>query len=516
MISANQLQKWQKGISTRFPIMARFRRQRAVAALEAHRNEPQVVPLLVEAFCSSDAKVGNRAAAALADLTAQEAIDVLGALWAKGRNRQLGEIIVRRGYIAKQPLQIMILTGLKCGKRVKLDRADIVPIVLGLLTDADETVRLAAMRSIEQVAVGVAQDALCNEAIKNPSGPAAQICIRTGKKPSDRERLCLFLFVTRQLDEYFKEDFEFQNLKLQYDRADPAVRGHVMEVVRSGDRRCAGFFGTRSKPVTECTEAEIELAMDSWLRHKEWARLFQACLELPLKWSFPALAPLRQSRWEPDAADLRSVFRQILADAGDQALPPAKQPPASSSVFEQWLARGASGELAQLDEAALCERLKTATPPDGVAIVGAMAGKKSLSTATVKAVQENPHWLVRLAGHAAGIYAPDLAQDSIQDPNYWVTELASAKGILDFWPGKATPADLERLSAAPPEAWAGKLGSARKVLRTVMTHRITTGTFEPMVIEAGEFAGEFVNASGEGLGGDSDFPQKPVRQSDSI
>jgi hypothetical protein len=28
-----------------------------------------------------------------------------------------------------------------------------------------------------------------------------------------------------------------------------------------------------------------------------------------------------------------------------------------------------------------------------------------------------------------------------------------------------------------------------------MGHRITTGTFEPMVVEAGEFAGEFVQAS---------------------
>ena len=130
-----------------------------------------------------------------------------------------------------------------------------------------------------------------------------------------------------------------------------------------------------------------------------------------------------------------------------------------------------------------------------MAIVGALAAKKQVGEATIKAVRESPHWLVRLAGHASGMTPSSLTEDTVQDPNYWITELASAAGVLEFWPGKATPADLERLSAAPAEAWTGKLGSARKVLRTIMAHRITTGTFEPMVVEADEFAGEFVEAT---------------------
>lgn len=88
-----------------------------------------------------------------------------------------------------------------------------------------------------------------------------------------------------------------------------------------------------------------------------------------------------------------------------------------------------------------------------------------------------------------------LTEDTVQDANYWITELASSVGVLESWPGKATPADLERLGAAPAEAWTGKLGAARRVLRTIMAHRITTGTFEPMVVEADEFAGEFVVAT---------------------
>lgn len=407
------LEKWRAGLRATFPILGGIRRRKAIEALEMHREEPDVVRLLVEALACRDRQIAARADAAL--------------------------------------------TGIKAA---------------------------------------AAADALCDEAIKNPRGEAAKLCLRTGKRPGDPERLCLFLFVTRQLDAYFQEDYEFQNLRLQYDRADAAVQTHVMEVVRSGDRRCAGFFGTRSKPLAECTEAEIKLALESWLRHKDWSRLFQACLELPLKHGLPALAELRRSNWEPDSPDLKSVYRQVLADHGDDKPPAPKTPPATSSLFERWLAEGAGGDLARLDEGQLRTRLAAAAPPEGVAIVGALAARKRVGDATVKAVRESPHWLVRLAGHMSGV-TPDvsLTHDTVQDANYWITELAGAAGVLEFWPGKATPGDLETLAAAPAEAWTGRLGSARKVLRTIMAHRITTGTFESMVVEADEFAGEFVMAT---------------------
>ncbi len=70
-------------------------------------------------------------------------------------------------------------------------------------------------------------------------------------------------------------------------------------------------------------------------------------------------------------------------------------------------------------------------------------------------------------------------------------ELVQSSGVLEFWPCKATPADLENLRAAPREAWAGKLGTVRRVLETIMAHRIDIGTYEEMIVEAGEFSGEF-------------------------
>jgi hypothetical protein len=89
----------------------------------------------------------------------------------------------------------------------------------------------------------------------------------------------------------------------------------------------------------------------------------------------------------------------------------------------------------------------------------------------------------------AGISPENLSQDTIQESNYWNAELSSANSLVDFWPGKATlPADLERLSAAPPEAWTGKLGSARKVLRTILSYRNIGVVVKDFVVQADEYA----------------------------
>ena len=82
-------------------------------------------------------------------------------------------------------------------------------------------------------------------------------------------------------------------------------------------------------------------------------------------------------------------------------------------------------------------------------------------------------------------------RDELVDPNHWVSTLAPSRTVLDFWPGKATPVHLEALASAPPEAWEGSLGAARKVLRALIARRVTVGHFEELVVEGDAFAGEF-------------------------
>jgi hypothetical protein len=371
----------------------------------------------------------------------------------------------------------------------------VVPLLVEALKDGDAQVRSTADGALRGLRERDAVAALCQLAIAQPTGPAAKICVETKKRPTDPEQAALLLFVTRQLDEYFKEDFEFQNLRVAYDQASEAVKALVMDVVRGGDRRCLGFFGRR-KPLSECSENEIRLAIESALRHKDWPRLFRAFQELPMKFGFPLLEEFRKSGWEPDQADLKALYSAVLTESKGVSLPAQVPPKEASSVFERWLAEGRTGEFSRLGEAELVERLKDATPPEGVKVVAALAGKAAPGSPAARAVETSLHWLVRLAGHAVGLCGADsdLASDKVKDDNYWVTELVRSVGVLDFWPVKAAPADLDRLNAAPREAFTGKYGVVRRVLRVLLAYRVTTPEMTECVYDAGEFSAEFTEA----------------------
>lgn len=368
-----------------------------------------------------------------------------------------------------------------------------VALLVDALADADEQVRATAEEALRALKERDSVDALCRAATREPAGAAAKICLETRKRPSDHDEACLLLFVTRQLDEYFQEDFEFQGLRLAYDRAESAVQALVMDVVRGGDRRCLGFFGRR-KPLHECSESEIQLAVEAGLRHKDWPRLFRAFQELPMKYGFPLIEQFRQSGWEPEQEDLKALYRGVLAEARGQALPAA--PPAAketSPLFEKWLAEGRAGEYARLGEAELVQRLGNATPPEGVKIAAALATKTTVGSAAAQAVERSGHWLVRLAGHATGLCA-DLARDGVDDGNHWVKELVRSAAVLEFWPVKATPADLDRLNAAPREAFTGNYGVVRRVLRLLLAQRVTAAEIGEVVEELTFDAGEFTEA----------------------
>lgn len=380
-----------------------------------------------------------------------------------------------------------------CARLAAEGSAETVPLLAEALGDRDERVRATADACLRGLKERDAVDALCQAAIDAPAGPAARICVETRKRPSDPEQACLLLFVTRQLEEYFGEDFEFQNLRAAYERAAEQVKAHVMDVVRSGDRRCLGFFGRRKKLV-ECNDGEIRLAVEAGLKHRDWPRLFQALQEMPLKHGFPLLEHFRKSGWEPEQEDLRALYRGALRESAGQALPPQKKAAEeTSSLFDRWLGEGQTGELARLPEGELQQRLSTAAPPEGVRLAAALSKRTEKGSPAALAVQNHPHWLVRLAGYATGLCRTDLREDGVQDENYWVRELVS-ETVLDFWPAKATPADLDQLNAAPREAFTGQYGAVRRVLRLLLAYRVTAPEIGEVVVEGGEFAGEFTEA----------------------
>jgi hypothetical protein len=333
-----------------------------------------------------------------------------------------------------------------------------------------------AETALRQVREAAAVEMLCKAAIKNPAGRTAAICKSESLRPADPEEMCLFLVVTGQLDAYAKEDSEFQYLRPAFERADPDVKARVMAIYRSGDRRLDGFIGTGderiagSKKLENCTDEEIRHFIDSRLRHNEWPKLFSAFVRMPLRLGLPLLPRFRNSGWAPEDPELRSVLSGALAELGQES-PAAAH---TSAVFERWLKEGSASAASRTAEQQILETLRHAAPPDGVRAVGALAALPRLSDGARKAVRDTAHWLVRLAGVVTGVAPLELTAGPSE--NYWLRTLAYSKAIMDFWPSKATPADLDALAAAPPEAWIGQLGQARRILRLLIANRVGTDT----------------------------------------
>ena len=370
--------------------------------------------------------------------------------------------------------RIPILGGMRRRKAMdeiesRINDPDVIPLLIKAVSHSDESIANRADAALRKLEPGEACDRLCDLATREPKGRMAKICIKQEYRHTDPQQNVLLLFVTQQLEEYFKEDYEFQHLRPAYDAAGDGVKRHVLEIVRGGDRRCAGFFSTKSKTLLESSEEEILAAINGFLKHKNYSELFQACLQLPLKYGIRVLERLAKTKWTPDDAELASLYKELVRETAGTVVPPPRQPSAESALFERWLVEGRA--MAGEGESKLRGMLAGDSPIDGVRAVGALAARGEVSGEAKSAVASSPHWLVRLAGHATGL-SLDITRDKADDDNLWIQDLVTCEDVLEFWPAKATPKDRERLAQAPREAFTGRLGGVRKALQLLMNYQI--------------------------------------------
>lgn len=459
-------------------------RVRVRSAFQAGRereivNEPEVAEILMDIAVGADPEEARRAAGCLRLLQEQEAVNLLCRRWADTRHPALGDIIEHGSFVADAPPELHALSALKTGVFTRLaEMPGGIRLLAGALSDPDPVVARRADALLSSLERPENRDALCALAVEDPSGAAAALCLREGYRPADPEDCCLYLFVTRQFDAYFAEDYEFQNLRLAYDRAAEPVRGMVRVLVNSGDLRCMGFFGAR-KRLPDCTDQEIHIALDSAVRHGDWPRVFQAMLELPLDFTLPLLGGLAESGWRPADPDRAALLDRILHGTGgtdaDTVCPLAA-----------WLAAGRAPELAAEPVEELFRRLHAAGPPEAVRITAALAARGAEGAAA--AVSAHPHWLVRLAGHMLGLTPLEPGSPPPHEPVLLSRMLLGSRHLLEFWPAHATPADLDTLRRAPAETRLGEAGRVRRILEALLTFRITAGSFDPVLIKDGEFA----------------------------
>ncbi len=365
----------------------------------------------------------------------------------------------------------------------------VVPLLLQLAVDPSEKLSQKAQDVLLNLPTDDARDQLCEEVIQEPKSLAFQLCQKLKLLPRDDERRCLYLFITLQFDQYFEEDYQFQHLRAVFERADSLLKRRLLSILRSGDQRLLGFFMSK-KPLRECDEREVEFALKSFLKHQDREKLFQAFLELPLKYGLRILHDLSRTDWQPDTPEHLSLYNLAQKEAS-QWLPPRQESlPSVGKIFEYWLQRGEESNYSDWTVEEILSQLDTVSPPEGVSLVQALSKKVTLGSDASRYVRLHPHWLVRLAAIKTGL-GLGVERDSMEDSNYWLNHLAPKHPLLEISPNEANPALLEELERFEHENSDSELQPARKVLQILMAHRMTTGSFESMQIEIDDYVGEF-------------------------
>jgi hypothetical protein len=236
---------------------------------------------------------------------------------------------------------------------------------------------------------------------------------------------------------------------------------------------------------------DIRLILDNLQQRRQWSDLWEVFLNLPVKYGLPLLAVFADADWQPSTPREQAFFKGVLALAQDVqskgvlALAQDVQsvlPTPGAHTFANWLTGEAIAEWVTLSTAELQQRLKTAPPPQGVSIVAALATHEDRDASAIEAVAGNPHWLVRLAGHATGLI-PNRPSAGVEvEPAYWVQALVTlVTDRANRWPAEASFADLESLMTAPVGPWPGDRGVACALLQVLMLYHLTEVVSRPLI-----------------------------------
>lgn len=139
-----------------------------------------VLPPLLSALADRDPQVARTARRALGQLSSPEAVDAFCAAWAKTRRRDLDELLVARGYLARQPVRLRVLCACRLGQAelaASMGEAA-VPDLIASLTDRDATVRKSAGAALLSLSDPGAREALARAWATDRREELAAILVR--------------------------------------------------------------------------------------------------------------------------------------------------------------------------------------------------------------------------------------------------------------------------------------------------------------------------------------------------
>lgn len=121
---------------------------RVLSALNVERLEvitkggKEVVEPLIKALNDNDREIAHRANQSIAALKNPDAVDYLCERWLQTRNKRLEQAIVQQSYVARQPIEVRVLSALKVGQRslVMEGGTEIVEPLLSAFSDEDHEI----------------------------------------------------------------------------------------------------------------------------------------------------------------------------------------------------------------------------------------------------------------------------------------------------------------------------------------------------------------------------------------
>ncbi len=282
-------------------------------------------------------------------------------------------------------------------------------------------------------------DSLCEHYLRNGSKVIAEVIKKADYRHSAVGPRCMIYVLLHQFEEYIALDFEFQNLKPEYQAADEKLKERIRNAIqKSGDSRLLGLFraARRTKLAADLTGQEASILIDVHKRNRQWEEILKLLFFLSPDMLLKAIMVLKASGWKPAGEQENELLKEATAIAEsvpEKTVHPVDKKYFIGKTFYAWLEKGSSKEWQAKPETELLNLLEKGTPPEAVTAFAALSGKRKLTDAEIERVNNHPHWMVRLAGVAMIPQQPELYfenyKPSVSGAELWVEPLGT--GLME-------------------------------------------------------------------------------------
>lgn len=281
-------------------------------------------------------------------------------------------------------------------------------------------------------------DSLCEHYLRNESKVIAEVIKNADYRHSAVGPRCMIYVLLHQFEEYLALDFEFQNLKPEYQAADEKLKERIRNAIqKSGDSRLLGLFSAarRTKLAADLTGQEASILIDVHKRNRQWEEIFKLLYFLSPDMLLKAIKVLMESGWKPAGEQENELLKEatsIAESVPEKTVHPVDKKYVIGKTFYAWLEKGSSKEWQAKPETELLNLLGKGTPPEAVTAFAALSGKRKLTDAEIEGISNHPHWMVRLAGISLVATQPEQYFDykpSVSGAELWVEPLGT--GLME-------------------------------------------------------------------------------------